>query len=112
MLLRLYRLARSGQRFGFHLQPHVNFSELLAEPIRTLARSQMVLGLLEGLEQDLQVPFVRLLGGGESGLVDTVVDLVVVPVVRLLDLLLEGLGIQDYAAVFLVDDVVKLRTRA
>jgi len=72
----------------------------------------MVLGLLEGLEQDLQVPFVRLLGGGESGLVDTVVDLVIVPVVRLLDLLLEGLGIQDYAAVFLVDDVVKLRTRA
>lgn len=72
----------------------------------------MLLSLVEGLEQGSDVSFIRLLRGGEPGLVDAVVDLVVLPFMRLLDLRLELLGVEDYVAVLFVDDVVELEVGA
>lgn len=63
----------------------------------------MGFGLVEGLEEDVDIPLVRLLGGRESALVDPVVDLVILPAVCLLDLRLELLRVEVNAAVFLVD---------
>ena len=68
----------------------------------------MGLGTIQRLEERDDVALVRLLGGGEAGLVHAVVDLVVLPLVGLVDLLAKSLGVELNAAVLFVDDVVEL----
>lgn len=68
----------------------------------------MRLRLVERLEQGDDVALVGLLRGGEARLVDAVVDLVVRPLVCLVDLRAEGLRVGVDVAVLFVNEVVEL----
>ncbi len=68
----------------------------------------MGLGAVEGLEQRNHIPVVGGLGRGKARLVDAVVDLVVLPLVGLVDLRAQGLGVEVDGAVLFVDEVVEL----
>lgn len=93
-----------------HLQPNINLGKDLPKPVRPLARGllQVRLAAVQGFKQRNHVPLVGLLSGGKARLVHAVVDLVVLPLVRLIDLLAEGLGVEFRLAVFLLDEVVEL----
>lgn len=91
-------------------QPNIYFGNGLPKPVRPLTGRllEMGLGAVQRLEQRDDVALVRLLGRGEAGLVHAVVDLVVLPLVGLVDLLAKSLGVELDAAVLFVDDVVEL----
>lgn len=91
-------------------QPDVHLSQLLAEPERSLParRGQVRLGPVERLEECPDVALVGLLRGREAGLVDAVVDLVVVPLVGLVDLRLQGGWVQYDVAVLVVQVLIEL----
>lgn len=69
----------------------------------------MCLGHVERLEELLDVALVGFLRGGEAGFVDAVVDLVVLPLVGLVDLCLQSRGIEYHVAVLFVQLLVKLQ---
>jgi len=91
-------------------QPDINLGQCLAKPVRPLGCRllEMGLGAVEGLKEGDHVPLVGGLGGGEARLVDAVVDLVVLPLVGLVDLRAQGLGVELDGAVLFVDEVVEL----
>lgn len=93
-----------------HVEPNVGLGDVLAKVIRPLDRRglQMRLRLVERLEQGDDVALVGLLRGGEARLVDAVVDLVVRPLVCLVDLRAEGLRVGVDVAVLFVNEVVEL----
>jgi hypothetical protein len=68
----------------------------------------VLLGAVQRREEGDHVALVGLVGGGEAGLVDAVVDAVVDPGVGLLDVLLQLLGVQGDGTVLLLNEVVKL----
>ena len=68
----------------------------------------MLLGPVEGLKEGDDVSGVRLLRRREAALVHAVVDLVVLPLVRRVDLLAEALGVQVERLVLVGDKVVEL----
>lgn len=68
---------------------------------------QVRLGFVEGVEELAHGFLVRFLRGGEAGLVDAVVDVVVGPFVGGFDLRLEGFGEEVDVFVLLVDEVVE-----
>jgi hypothetical protein len=70
------------------------------------------LGAVQRLKQGNDITLVGLLGRGEARLVHAVVDLVVLPLVRLVDLRAESLWIELDLAVLFVDEVVELFHRA
>lgn len=79
-----------------HSQPDVDLSDILAipvGPILGLAGGKVGFCSIEGLEEDLDVALVGILSGGKARLVDAVVDLVIDPLVRLLDVLAERLWV-------------------
>lgn len=94
-------------------QPDINLGEGLPEPVRALAGRlfEMRLGAVQGLKQCHDVALVGLLSRGEAGFVHAVVDLVVLPLVGLVDLLAQILGVELNAAVLFVDEVVELHSR-
>ncbi|KAJ3472434.1 hypothetical protein NLG97_g10991 [Lecanicillium saksenae] len=69
---------------------------------------EVLLRTVERLEEGNDVALVGLGRGREPGLVDAVVDEVVLPLVRLLDVVAEGLGVDVDALVLVVQEVVKL----
>lgn len=95
-----------------HEQTNVDFGQLVAEPvgpIPLLLGSEVSLGAIEGLKEGDDVALVGVLRCGEARLVDAIVDLVVGPLVGLVDLLAEVLWVGVEAAVLFLDEVVKLR---
>lgn len=68
----------------------------------------MLLGAVQRLKERHHVALVRLARRGKARLVHAVVDEVVRPLVRLLDLLLQVLGVQLDGPVLLIQEVVKL----
>lgn len=70
----------------------------------------MLFGPIQGLKQREHIPLVGLLRRGEAGLVHTVVDQVILPLVCLVDLLAQGLRVEVNLAVFRGDEVVELFT--
>ncbi len=68
----------------------------------------MSLALVEGCEKGEHSGLVSLLRGGYTALVHPVVDGIVMPLMHLVNLLLEGRGIQGYAPVSLLNQVIKL----
>lgn len=72
-----------------HVQPDVRLGEGLAEEVGTVGlRCEVLLCAVEGLKDAQNALFVGLAGGGEAGLVDAVVDVVVCPCVGFFDLAL------------------------
>lgn len=68
----------------------------------------MRLDLIKRLEECQNVAGVGFLRGRHAALIHPVVYLVVVPLVRLVDLLPERLWIQRDVSIFFINDVVKL----
>ena len=99
----------SGGEGANNSQSDIDFGDTIAEPERSFGRGEMRLGPVQRLEENLDVLFVGLLRRGEPGLVDAVVDLVVLPLVRCIDLGLERLRVEVDFAILFVDDVVELR---
>lgn len=92
-----------------HLQPDINLRQRLPKPVRPLARRlEMLLGAVQRLKQRDHIPLIRLLSSGKPRLVHAIVDLVVLPLMRRVDLLAEVLWVELDAAVFFVDEVVEL----
>ncbi len=90
-------------------QPNIDFSQVLAKVVRAiLLPSQLLLCAVQRFKQRSDVALVCVGRRREAGLVDAVVDQVILPLVRLLNLAAEILGIQMDAAMLFVDDVVKL----
>lgn len=116
----IQRKAASALTVGYgvkprvHSQPDIDLSQGLAEPVGPLGRGllQVLLGAVQRLEQGNYVALVRLLGGGEARLVHAVVDLVVLPLVGLVDLRAESLWVELDLAVLFVDEAVELFPRA
>ena len=69
----------------------------------------MGLGLVERLEESDDIALISRLRRRKAGLVDAVIDQVILPLVRFLDLLSQRLRIQVHAAVLFIDDIVELK---
>ena len=92
-----------------YLQSDINLSQGLSKVIRAILLAlEVLLCATESLEQRQDIALVCLRGGGKSRLVDTVVDLIILPLVRLFNLILKFLGVQVDAAILFINDVVKL----
>lgn len=93
-----------------NVQPNIDLSQGLAKPVGPLGRGllEMRLGAVQRLKQGNDITLVGLLGGGEARLVHAVVDLVVLPLVRLVDLRAESFRVELDLAVLFVDEVVEL----
>lgn len=92
-----------------HVQAHVDLGQRLAEPVGPVPLlGEVLLSAVQGREEGDHVALVGLVGGGEPGLVDAVVDAFVDPGVGLLDVLLQLLGVQGDGTVLFLNEVVKL----
>lgn len=93
------------------LQSYVHFGQRLAKPIGTLLLlPEMLLDAVESFKEGNDVVLVRLRRGGETRLVDAIVNEVVLPDMCLFNVLAESLGVQVDAAVLLIKKAVKLVT--
>lgn len=72
----------------------------------------MLLGAVQGLEEGDDVALVSIGRGGETRLVDTVVDEIVLPLVGLFNIVSERLGVNVDAAVLFIQELVKLHLLA
>ncbi len=98
------------QEAAANSQPDVDLGDVGAEPVGAAlgGGGKVGLGTVEGVEDGDDAALVGGLRGGEAALVDAVVDPVVLPLVRLVDLLAPCLGVQLDAAVLFLDEVVEL----
>ena len=80
------------------IQPDVRLRDVLPEQIRTMPRfAEVPFQPIQGLEQRIQIRFVRVLRRREAGLVDAVVDGVVDPLVHGVDLRPQLRGVEAAA---------------
>ena len=89
------------------VEAHICFGDLLSKVIRLRMLRQVLLRARQRLEKRVHGGLVGVLGGGETGLVDAVVDVVVGPFVRRVDLLLQRLGVQIHVLVFLGQEAIE-----
>lgn len=71
-------------------------------------RGEVFLCPVQGLEERVYVLFVCFLGCGKATLVDSIVDVVISPLVRGVNLLAEIRRIQNYISVFLREKIIEL----
>ena len=90
------------------VQPYIRFGDLVAVVIWVGVSLEMLLSARQSFEQWANGGFVGLLRGGEAGLVDAIVDLVVGPFVRLVDLCAQRLGVQIHIPILFREQVVEL----
>lgn len=86
----------------------VSLGDVFAEIIGLGMLGQVFFDAIEGAEEGLNGFFVGGLGGGEAGFVDTVVDVVVGPVIGAFDFGLEVFGEEIDVTVLRGDDVIEL----
>lgn len=90
------------------VETNIRFGDVLAEVVRVCGLGKVFLDTVEGGEELSDGLIICLFRGGKSGSIDTIVDVVVCPVIGGLDILLKVFGIQDYIAVFLLDQIIEL----
>lgn len=96
-----------------NLQSDVHLGDVLPEPVRAvLLLGEMLLSTVQSFEKSDHVLLVRLGSGRKARLVDAVVDEIVLPLVRLLNIILEFLGVKLNTTILLVDNIIELLTLA
>lgn len=68
----------------------------------------MVFNLVKSVEKLCYDTFIRFLSAGYAAFVHAVVNVVVMPLMNLVNLALQRLGVQRHVAIFWINDVVKL----
>jgi hypothetical protein len=91
------------------IQPHICLGDVLAEIVRTLALAEMFLYSIEGCEKLCNSLLIRVCFCSETRSIDTVVDIVVRPIVRSFDFALQVLGEEIDLFIFRRDYIVELK---
>jgi hypothetical protein len=90
----------------------VRFRDVLPEVIRSFGSREMFLDSVETVEKRRHSLLVCILRGCETRLIDPVINIVVRPIVRSLNLLLQILWKEDDISVFLLNQIIKLLSRS
>lgn len=89
------------------VQTNIRLGDVLAVIIRSRVFSQMFFSTVQRSEKGVHGLFVGFLRGGEAGLVDAVVDVVVGPVVCAFDVLSQVFGEKVDFLIFLGQEIIK-----
>ena len=101
----LTRLIRSGR----YSQSQINFADVLAEPERSIFLSfQMLFHSIESFEEQFDILLVGCASCSKTGLVYAIVDRVIDPIIRLINVFLKIFRANYNVSVFLLNKVIEL----
>jgi hypothetical protein len=76
-----------------NLQPDIDFGKVLAKPVRPAGRCKMVFNLIKSFEKLCYDTFIYVLSAGNAAFVHPVVNVVIMPLMNLINLTLQRLGV-------------------